>query len=535
MDTLAFDNSCAHQTQYAELRNRLREAFGVAFSVFDGDSGELLGLAEDQPWLAADVWPPLVRGTARFGLPDIIADEDSVVVLAIPVTDESIGDCVAVGTFLADRRLPSQLVESLSQRWGCTPATLNNWLRRQPLWPAEALIRSATSVRAALRAERDVERLEVENEGLSNQLTHTFEEISLLYGVTRNLRLSRSVTDLGQMALGWLSGCVPAKSLALWLMPDDQDSPRMGQASESQPNLLLHGDHLASPSELQQLVRYLGLTSDETAVVANRDVTSDPSWPLPHLSEVIITPVTEGKQTLGYLVALNHSVGGEFGSIEASLLGSIAALLGIHAGNHRLYRKQALLLENFVRALTSAIDAKDPYTCGHSDRVAQISVRLAQQLGWAGEDCETIYLAGVLHDIGKIGIDDAVLRKPGKLTAEEYEHIKEHPEKGYRILEQIGELSHILPAVLHHHEQWDGNGYPHGLTGETIPLIARIVAVADSFDAMTSDRPYRKGMPLEKVDQIFREGSGQQWDARVVNAYFDAQNDITAIIARDEN
>jgi HD-GYP domain-containing protein (c-di-GMP phosphodiesterase class II) len=142
-------------------------------------------------------------------------------------------------------------------------------------------------------------------------------------------------------------------------------------------------------------------------------------------------------------------------------------------------------------------------------------------------------MAGLLHDIGKIGVDDAVLRKPGKLTTEEFAQIKQHPELGYRILADIKQLADVLPAVLHHHEQWDGSGYPLQLGGEQIPLIARIVAVADAYDAMSADRPYRGGMPLEKVEQLFREGAARQWDADVISAYFAAREDIRAI-AKEE-
>jgi HD-GYP domain-containing protein (c-di-GMP phosphodiesterase class II) len=142
-------------------------------------------------------------------------------------------------------------------------------------------------------------------------------------------------------------------------------------------------------------------------------------------------------------------------------------------------------------------------------------------------------MAGLLHDIGKIGIDDAVLRKPGKLTPEEFDHIKLHPALGHRILADIHQLSSVLPAVLHHHEQWDGKGYPHQLAGEDIPRIARIVAVADAYDAMTSDRPYREGMDAETVDQIFRDGAAKQWDAEVVAAYFAARQDVLDICAEE--
>ena len=248
---------------------------------------------------------------------------------------------------------------------------------------------------------------------------------------------------------------------------------------------------------------------------------------------MIVTPLSEGDNLFAWLVAFNHTDDGEFGTVEASLLSSLGVMLGIHSGNRELYRQQAEFLADVVRAMTSAIDAKDPYTCGHSDRVARFSVRLAKELGWQGDQLTTVYMAGLLHDIGKIGVDEKVLRKPGKLTDDEYDHVKRHPELGYKILVDIKQLSELLPAVLHHHEQWDGFGYPHGLATEDIPEMARIVAVAAAFDAMTSDRPYRKGMPLDKVHRILREGAGQHWDRRVVDAYFRVQDDISRL-AREE-
>jgi HD-GYP domain-containing protein (c-di-GMP phosphodiesterase class II) len=158
-----------------------------------------------------------------------------------------------------------------------------------------------------------------------------------------------------------------------------------------------------------------------------------------------------------------------------------------------------------------------------------MAVRLAKELGCDSELLHTLYMAGLLHDIGKIGIDDAVLRKPGKLTEAEFEHIKQHPELGYRILADLEQLADVLPAVLHHHEQWDGRGYPFKLQGDQTPLIARILAVADAYDAMTSDRPYRPGMSVEKVDEIFKKGAAQQWDPEVIRAYFSAHDEIRHI------
>jgi HD-GYP domain-containing protein (c-di-GMP phosphodiesterase class II) len=141
----------------------------------------------------------------------------------------------------------------------------------------------------------------------------------------------------------------------------------------------------------------------------------------------------------------------------------------------------------------------------------------------------SIYLSGLLHDIGKIGISDSVLRKPDKLSHDEYEHIKQHVVIGHKIMLDLGKLDEFLPVILYHHESWDGGGYPGHLGAENIPLPARIVAVADAFDAMGSDRPYRKSLPDEEIDEIFHAGAGRQWDPNVVDAFFRVRADVREI------
>ena len=140
-----------------------------------------------------------------------------------------------------------------------------------------------------------------------------------------------------------------------------------------------------------------------------------------------------------------------------------------------------------------------------------------------------MYIAGLLHDIGKVGIPDAVLSKPGKLTDEEFRIIQTHPATGVEILKHLEPLGYVLTAVLHHHESVNGGGYPHGLAGDAIPLFSRIIAVADAYDAMTSDRPYRGRMPAEQAEGILRAGAGKQWDTTVVDAFFAALEDIRFI------
>jgi len=173
--------------------------------------------------------------------------------------------------------------------------------------------------------------------------------------------------------------------------------------------------------------------------------------------------------------------------------------------------------------------ARDPYTWGHSERVARMAVRLAHEMGLSESDISDLYLGGLLHDIGKIGVRDDVLRKPGPLTEEERAMIEKHTVIGDAILSHVGQLTHLRPIVRNHHERWDGRGYPDRLRGEHIPLAARILAVADGCDAMLSDRPYRKGMAPERIDQIVREGAGSHWDPDVVAMFFACRDDIYSV------
>lgn len=190
-----------------------------------------------------------------------------------------------------------------------------------------------------------------------------------------------------------------------------------------------------------------------------------------------------------------------------------------------------------IRALAEAIDAKDHYTRGHSERVAVYASRIARQMNLRKELIERIYFAGLLHDVGKIGIPDAIITKPDKLTDEEYLKIKKHPEIGAKILEPVEFLRHIVPCVRHHHEWFDGSssGYPMRLAGDQIPQPSRIILVADTVEAMTSDRPYRKALPLETVKRELHKFSGSQFDPDCVDACSKLLDDHgNAFIARNQ-
>jgi HD-GYP domain-containing protein (c-di-GMP phosphodiesterase class II) len=175
-----------------------------------------------------------------------------------------------------------------------------------------------------------------------------------------------------------------------------------------------------------------------------------------------------------------------------------------------------------VKALAAAIDGKDPYTRGHSERVSRFSVATAQALGLSDEEIEKIRISALLHDVGKIGIDDRVLKKPSALTDEEFEIMKTHPQKGYKIMSQIPAMRDFLPGMYMHHEMINGQGYPQGLKGDELPMQARIVSVADTFDAMTTERPYQRAMDLEAALTRLKSFIGTRYDARVVAAFIAA-------------
>ena len=188
------------------------------------------------------------------------------------------------------------------------------------------------------------------------------------------------------------------------------------------------------------------------------------------------------------------------------------------------YEKLEKAYLDSIETLRYTVEAKDPYTRGHSDRVAEYSVLIGEKLGLSEEDLRTLRIGGLFHDIGKIGIPDSILLKESKLSDDEYSQIKNHPTIGAHILQNATIFQEILPIVKHHHERYDGNGYPSRLKGEEIPYFARIAAVADTFDAMTSKRTYRNAIPLEAVKEEIKRCEGTQFDPNIAEAFLEIVN-----------
>jgi putative two-component system response regulator len=195
----------------------------------------------------------------------------------------------------------------------------------------------------------------------------------------------------------------------------------------------------------------------------------------------------------------------------ALLMARIRSLLRVKRLTDQLERT-----ENVIFAIARTVEARDAYTDAHLWRMAEYSRRMADALGASREETRFAWYGGLLHDIGKIGIDEHVLKKPGALTDSEFAEVRRHPDVGANIVSSLRFAPVVAPIIRGHHERWDGRGYPQGLRGEQIPFAARIVAVADAWDAMTTDRPYRPALPLEEAVRRLRRGSGEQWDPAVV-------------------
>jgi response regulator RpfG family c-di-GMP phosphodiesterase len=262
------------------------------------------------------------------------------------------------------------------------------------------------------------------------------------------------------------------------------------------------------------VVMVTGLIDAQTAVKAIRRGAADYVTKPFNLEEVQI--IVERTLEKRRLVRENRAYQGH---LEELVEQRTAEIVDKNAQVERLFRELERSYESTLQALVTALDFRDNETQGHSYRVVQYAVRVAERMGVDGEELTWIRFGAILHDVGKIGIPDSILRKPGKLDEAEWTEMQRHPEMGYRMLEHIEFLKPALDVVLGHQERWDGTGYPRGLAGTAIPLGARIFSVVDTFDAMTSDRPYRAALPVSEARAEIGRWSGKQFDPTVVEAF----------------
>jgi hypothetical protein len=240
--------------------------------------------------------------------------------------------------------------------------------------------------------------------------------------------------------------------------------------------------------------------------------------PFPVTSLLSVPMITSGK-VLGVINLSDKDGGGEFSTNDLKLLETIARQAAIALDNARLFAEVRELFLSTVKALASAIDAKDPYTHGHSLRVAYYSAIIADQLHLLPDQREEVYLAAVLHDVGKIAVPEAILLKPASLNDHEWDEMKLHPLHSAEILSKVKQFESIARAVRHEHERYDGSGYPDGLRAEAIPLASRVIAIADAYDAMTTSRSYRQGMAPQQAMQLLVKSVGTQFDPKIFSHF----------------
>jgi HD-GYP domain-containing protein (c-di-GMP phosphodiesterase class II) len=490
--------------QAKALATVLREEFNVGFAFYDAATGEQVSSDE-----APAPGPPGLDLSAEAVLR--LAAGEATTIQRLP------GPNYQISILLYHEERPSLLAVSILPGMAQEAAAQTLELARLRKWL------QSFSERLRLAGLFNGQRRQAERDDA--QARTAWESMLTLDQLMRRLRTHKEPAGNQRLILHTAQKILPVEMLA-WVP---------GQATQA---ALCEGEPILSAWDCRQFATLLGQQPEaENNGIVLCNEARETSWGsrYPQVENLLALPLGE-KGANGWVLALNKRPGpagarsdnagrtetgaaAPFRRSDAALLMPFAGLLDLHVRFARRYGETRELLIGLTRSLTAAIDAKDSFTYGHSERVARIAVELGQEMALPEEELSDIYLAGLLHDIGKIGISDAILRKREALTADEFEQIKQHVTIGYKILADLRPIRNLLPGVLYHHERMDGRGYPHGLAGAAIPQLARILAVADGFDAMSNLRPYRAALPLARVEEILKAGAGSQWDARVIEAY----------------
>ena len=352
---------------------------------------------------------------------------------------------------------------------------------------------------------------------LSSEIVRNYEEMALLYDLSVKLSAQSDLERICQIVADEVQSVLPAKNLSI-LLVDAQTGVLHSKIAVDRDS------HRHAPFQLQPGQGITGRVAQTGQPLIVCDVGQDPGFvPVSYpIASLLSVPMTLGSKTLGTINVSDKMDGKEFSTYDLKLVLAIAAEAAVALENARLFVEVKDLFLSTVKSLVMAIDAKDPYIHLHSLRVSEVSSILSDELGLSPLEVEQIKLAALLHDVGKIGVPEQVLLKPDKLSQQEWEEMKRHPLHSVHILEQVKQFSHIVRWVRHEHEHYNGSGYPDGLKGDVIPLPSRIIAVADAFDAITSDRYYRKGRSEEIAVDLLQKGSGIQFDPEVIRAFVSA-------------
>jgi HD-GYP domain-containing protein (c-di-GMP phosphodiesterase class II) len=532
-DVATDDRLTASTKQIKSLTIILRDEFGVQFRFYEATTGAPLNVGNGDE--ACSLAPaPALEGPMAVRL---VADGGGTRVqllagvryqLVLPFPDLDRPTMIAVGVLAGLARSPAECLQEQSR--------LGKWLRSVHDRLCAA---SQSAIRSRQRTGSDPEAA-------------SFVGLEALMGLERLLRNQRIDRDRRQNLRGVLQTAaeVLKARTVVYLSPDADE-------------IMIEGEPLLSPWDCDVFTRFLvqDPAGAKTGYLINNRVQAN-SWGarFPQVVNLLAVPIPV-KKTTNWIIVLNKKGGAEpssdqytgprdragpsgssvdspepvatgtiaFRRTDAALLLPMAALLGVHLRASRRHRRFKGLLVQLTRALATAIDARDSVVAGHSERVARIAVELGRELGLQEEELSDLYLAGLLHDIGTLGLPESILCKRGPLSPEERERVRQHATIGHNLLAEFRPIAHILPAVLHHRERHDGSGSPDGLKGDTIPFLARILAVADCYESLLSLHPDHPEPSVEHVEEILCQGADIRWDARVVAALSRCGDRIQAV------
>ncbi len=361
---------------------------------------------------------------------------------------------------------------------------------------------------------------ETEKNALAGDILSKLQELSVLYDASDALANAHDVVAVGQQVLQH-AGAIMTFDWGGFVAYDPERSMARVAAALGSSEGVPRGWRVVEPDSFG----WAALNADEPLLLSELSdgervrLRRDAGALADRAGSLLAVPMTSARRPVGVLLLLRARGQAPFTSASAKLARALASQAGVSVGHLQLHEESKEMFFSTVWSLASAVDAKDAYTHGHSQRVARYSGVLGRALGFDDQEIERLELSAILHDVGKIGVPEAILNKPDRLTSAEMAIMKSHPEKGAEILSTIRAMRDIVPGVLHHHERYDGMGYPRTLKGENIPLQARIIIIADTFDAMTSTRPYRNALPVQVAIDEIRRCTGTQFDPRLADVF----------------
>ncbi len=358
---------------------------------------------------------------------------------------------------------------------------------------------------------------EYDKRDLIDEVSSRYKEINLFYDFTEKILGCDSLKDIALLTLSLVKNFIKADTVSIMLKNDETNWIDVISAYDYDEKTVKNS---IVPFNGESIAEFVMLSG--SAEIIN-DISLD-GWTAPSggkTGSMMCAPLKIKDKVIGAInIATEDNT--EFSSSDLKLFTTLSHNVGIFVENVKLYKDMKEIFISTVYTLAETIEMRDDYTGNHTKRVMEYSYAIGEVLGMDKDSLEALRLSAILHDIGKIGVRDDVLLKPGKLTDEEFGLMKKHPVFGEDILKKIKGLEHIIPGVKHHHERHDGRGYPDGLKEDEIELNAKIISVADTFDAMTTDRPYRKGLDSKTaIDELIR-CSGTQFDGKIVDAFVKA-------------